>query len=69
MEKRVLLAIILSLAVLLLWQALFPSPKPRRVKSVPPQQAEQETMPQEEVLPVTGRDKSATLPPRKRNSC
>ena len=80
MEKRVLLAIILSLAVLLLWQALFPSPKPRRVKSVPPQQAEQETMPQEEVLPVTGRDKDvevsslptskakpeyATLPPGK----
>ena len=80
MEKRVLLAIILSLAVLLLWQALFPSPKPRRVKSVPPQQTEQETMPQEEVLPVTGRDKKvgvsslptskakpeyATLPPEK----
>ena len=63
MEKRVLLAIILSLAVLLLWQALFPPPKPRRVKSVPPQQAEQETLPQKEVLPVTARDAEVDLPP------
>lgn len=58
MEKRVLLAIILSLAVLLLWQALFPPPKPRRVESVPPQQPNQEVMPQEETLPEKAMDKA-----------
>jgi YidC/Oxa1 family membrane protein insertase len=35
MEKRVLLAIILSLAVLLIWQALFPPPKPEKMPEIP----------------------------------
>jgi YidC/Oxa1 family membrane protein insertase len=48
MEKRVLLAIILSMAVLFLWQSIFPPPKPKRVESVPPQQEEQAVVPREE---------------------
>lgn len=61
MEKRVLLAIILSLAVLLLWQALSPPPKPRRVKSLPPQQLDQEAIRQEEVLPEKAMDKAVEV--------
>jgi YidC/Oxa1 family membrane protein insertase len=48
MEKRVLLAIILSLAVLLLWQALFPPPQPKRVERIPGQGEEKRVLPQEE---------------------
>jgi YidC/Oxa1 family membrane protein insertase len=48
MEKRVLFAIILSLAVLLLWQALFPTPQPKRVERIPGQEEGEKALPQEE---------------------
>ena len=48
MEKRVLVAIILSLAVLLLWQALFPTPQPKREERIPTQGEEESVLPQEE---------------------
>jgi YidC/Oxa1 family membrane protein insertase len=48
MEKRVLVAIILSLAVLLLWQALFPTPQPKKVERIPTQGEEERVLPQEE---------------------
>jgi len=48
MEKRVLVAIILSLAVLLLWQALFPTPQPKREERIPTQGEEERVLPQEE---------------------
>lgn len=51
MEKRVLLAIILSLAVLLLWQTLFPPPpQPRRVETIHPPGEDQGEMSQEKKL-------------------
>jgi YidC/Oxa1 family membrane protein insertase len=52
MEKRVLLAIILSLAVLLLWQALFPPPQPKRVERIPAQGEETKALPQVEEVPL-----------------
>ena len=52
MEKRVLVAIILSLAVLLLWQALFPSPQPKRVERIPAQGEEERVLPQAEEVPL-----------------
>jgi YidC/Oxa1 family membrane protein insertase len=51
MEKRVLFAIILSLAVLLLWQALFPTPQPKRVERIPAQGEEEKVLPPEEAFP------------------
>ena len=48
MEKRVLIAIILSLTVLLLWQALFPPPKPERITRTPAEQQQKEELPREQ---------------------
>jgi YidC/Oxa1 family membrane protein insertase len=52
MEKRVLFAIILSLAVLLLWQALFPTPQPKRVERIPAQGEEEKVLPPEDAFPL-----------------
>lgn len=62
MEKRVLLAIILSLAVLLLWQALFPPPQPKRVERIPGQGEEKRVLPQEEEeVPLGKREQEETV--------
>jgi YidC/Oxa1 family membrane protein insertase len=63
MEKNLLIAIILSVAVLLLWQALFSPPKPRQVKRVPPQQIEKEMPLQEEVFPLEESEKGVVAEP------
>ena len=63
MEKRVLFAIILSLAVLLLWQALFPPPKPKKIAGDPSEQQQQEVLPQEQVLPAKEREQDVVATP------
>ena len=63
MEKRLLIAIVLSVAVILLWQALFLPPKPRHVKRVPPQQIEKEIPLPEEVFSSGGGKKEADAEP------
>jgi len=63
MEKRILIAIVLSVAVILLWQALFPPSKPRRVKRVPPQQIEKEMPSQEDVFSSRGSEREVYTEP------
>jgi len=64
MEKRVLVAIILSLAVLLLWQALFPSPQQKRAERIPAQGVEERVLPREEEAPVgKGEQEKEVIPP------
>jgi len=64
MEKRVLFAIILSLAVLLLWQALFPPPKPKRAERALPQQTEEKKPLQEDVFSKAMSEKETEVSPR-----
>ncbi|MCK5421611.1 MAG: membrane protein insertase YidC [Deltaproteobacteria bacterium] len=65
MEKRLIIAIILSVAIILLWNTLFPPPKPKRAKRVVPQQEEKELPPPEETYPLKEWEKEggATPPP------
>ncbi len=64
MEKRVLIAIILSLAVLLLWQALFPPPKPKKTTEILPEQQRQDALLPEQVPPPEEKEQKAeTTPP------
>jgi YidC/Oxa1 family membrane protein insertase len=63
MEKRVLIAIILSLAVLLLWQALFPPPKPQRAKRALPPPAQKEAALREGGVPPEQERRQAVTDP------
>jgi YidC/Oxa1 family membrane protein insertase len=63
MEKRLLIAIVLSVVVILLWQALFLPPKPKRVKKIVPQQMEEEILPQEEVSSLDRGEKEEEAEP------
>ena len=80
MEKRVLLAIILSLAVLLIWQALFPPPKPEKIPEIPRgEQLEEQPLSQKPIAPKEEKEQKveadqaltpsqtdlSTLPPEK----
>lgn len=59
MDKKLLIAIILSVAVVLLYNTLFPPSKPRRVKGVAPRPIEKEMSPLQEGFPL----KEAEFPP------
>ena len=63
MEKRLLIAIVLSVVVILLWQALFLPPKPKREKKIVPQQMEEEILPQEEVSSLDRGEKEGEAEP------
>ena len=63
MEKRVLIAIILSLAVLLLWQALFPPPKPEKTTEILPEQQRQDAFLPEKVPPAEEKEQKAEVTP------
>ena len=62
MEKRVLIAIILSLAVLLLWQALFPPPQPEKTTEILPEQQRQDAQLPSQVTPPEEEQKAAITP-------
>ena len=62
MEKRVLLAIILSLAVLLIWQALFPPPKPEKIPEMPSgEQLKDQPLSQKPVPPSTKKEQKTEV--------
>ena len=63
MEKRLIIAIILSVATILLWNTLFPPPKPKRIKKVVPEQTERELSPAEEAYPVREREEEGGTSP------
>ncbi len=63
MEKRVLIAIILSLAVLLIWQALFPPPKPEKTTEILPEQQRQDALLPEKVPPAEEKEQKAEVTP------
>jgi YidC/Oxa1 family membrane protein insertase len=64
MEKRLIIAIILSVAIILLWNTLFPPPKPKQIKKVVPEQTEGELPPAEETSPIKEREKDGGISSR-----
>jgi len=63
MEKRVLIAIILSLAVLLIWQALFPPPKPKKEPEIiTGDQLKEQPLSQKPVPPTTEKEQNTEVP-------